>query len=63
MTSDDTPMRDPGAEDPLEPGDLRESGDLAGLLAEPAVWAEPPDDLEQRVVDAVATEVSRRRGG
>ncbi len=36
--------------------------DLAGLLADPAVWAEPSDDLEDRVVAAVAAEASRSRG-
>ena len=41
--------------------DAHQPPELAELLADPAVWAEPSDDLEDKVVAAVAAEVSRRR--
>jgi hypothetical protein len=35
------------------PGDREDLDDLRGLLADPAVWADPGDDLEEAVVGAV----------
>ncbi len=49
-----------GNADDRQPDD-RQPDDLAELLADPAVWAEPSDDLEHRVVAAVVAEASRRR--
>jgi hypothetical protein len=46
--------------DAHEPADARRPADLAALLADPAVWAEPSDDLEDRVVAAVSAEAQRR---
>ena len=49
-----------GNADGPEPAHVAAPADLAGLLADPVVWAEPSDDLEDRVVAAIAAEASQR---
>jgi len=44
--------------DALDDGERDELDGLADLLADPSVWAMPPDDLEGRVVQAVSTEAA-----
>jgi hypothetical protein len=45
----------------LTPAERAEMDDLRAALAQPAVWIEPGDDLEERVVAAIADTGSRRR--
>ena len=47
------------ASKPIEPGERAQIDKLRGVLADPAVWAEPPPDLEGRIVDAIATAAER----
>ncbi len=47
------------ASDDTQPAD--DPGELAALLVDPALWVESPDDLEDRVMEAIATEASLRR--
>src|SRR6476659_525742 len=53
----------PMSDDDLTPAERAEIERVHGVLAEPAVWAEPPLDLQERVVAAIAEEagVGRRR--
>jgi hypothetical protein len=44
------------ADDELTPAELAEIERAHGALADPAVWAEPPADLQERVVAAIADE-------
>ncbi len=51
---------------PVDPAERAELDELRGLLADPAVWAEPHPDLQERVVGAIADAadtagVTRRR--
>ena len=55
------PMTSDGTGSPPDEVDVPVDADLAELLADPSVWAEPPDDLEARVVDAVSNEASGPR--
>jgi hypothetical protein len=41
-------------ESELTPAELAEIDRVHGVLADPAVWAEPPADLQERVVAAIA---------
>jgi hypothetical protein len=45
----------------LSPDERAEIDELRALLAEPAVWVEPPADLQERVVAAVADSGTTRR--
>jgi hypothetical protein len=45
----------------LTPAERAEIERVAGVLADPAVWLEPPADLQERVVAAIAEESSRSR--
>ena len=45
----------------LTPEELAEIERVSGVLADPSVWLEPPVDLQERVVAAIAEE--RDRGG
>lgn len=50
--------------DELTPEEQARLAELDAILADPAVWAEPPNDLQERVVAAVEAEsgpVRRRR--
>ena len=51
------------SDDDLTPAERAEIERVHGVLADPAVWAEPPLDLQERVVAAIAEEagVGRRR--
>ena len=51
------------SDDDLTPAERAEIDRVHGVLADPAVWAEPPLDLQERVVAAIAAEgvPSRRR--
>lgn len=51
------------ADDDLTPAERAEIERLHGVLADPAVWVEPPLDLQERVVAAITSEaaVGRRR--
>ncbi|MGI9023517.1 MAG: anti-sigma factor [Acidimicrobiales bacterium] len=44
--------------DALDNQQREELDDLSGLLADPSVWAVPPEELEERVVDAIAQEAA-----
>lgn len=44
------------ADDELTPAELAEIERAHGALADPAVWAEPPADLQERIVAAIADE-------
>lgn len=60
MTTDDTPIGRPvdngaGAPDGVDQSDLDA---LTGLLADPAVWAQPSAGLEARVVAAITAEAT-----
>lgn len=46
----------------LDGADRAALDDLHDLLADPAVWASPPEDLEDRVVRAIAEEAAPRPG-
>ena len=48
------------SDDDLTPAERAEIARVHGVLANPSVWAEPPLDLQERVVAAVAEEA---RGG
>jgi anti-sigma-K factor RskA len=50
---------DDGAE--LSPAERAELDELRAVLADPAVWVEPPEDLQERVVGAVGNTASPRR--
>jgi len=50
-------MNDPD----LTPEERAEIESVAGVLADPAVWQEPPAHLQERVVAAIAEESRRRR--
>ena len=41
---------------PIDPDARAEIDKLRGVLADPAVWAEPPPNLEERIVDAIAAD-------
>ena len=47
--------------DDLTPTERAEIERAHGVLADPAVWAEPPLDLQERVVAAIAEEAGTRR--
>jgi hypothetical protein len=51
------------SDDDLTTAEQAEIDRVQGVLADPAVWAEPPLDLQERVVAAIAAEASpgRRR--
>jgi hypothetical protein len=51
------------SDDDLTPAERAEIDRVHGVLADPAVWAEPPLDLQERVVAAIAAEAApgRRR--
>ena len=52
------------SDDDLTPAERAEIERVHGVLADPAVWAEPPLDLQERVVAAIAEEAGtgpRRR--
>lgn len=49
------------SDDDLTPAELAEIERVHGVLADPAVWAEPPLDLQERVVAAIAAEAAPRR--
>ncbi len=49
------------AEDDLTPAQRAEIERVHGVLADPAVWAEPPLDLQESVVAAIAEEAGTRR--
>jgi hypothetical protein len=57
MTSEDDRIAyltgDPGV--PVHPAERAELDELRGLLADPAVWAEPDPALQERVVEAIST--------
>jgi len=65
MTGDDARIAHLAGDssDALDDGDRRRLDDLAGLLADPSVWATPPDDLEDRVVAAISAEADDVRSG
>jgi hypothetical protein len=44
----------------LDEADIAALDDLRDLLRDPAVWAEPPGDLEDRVVGAIAAQADAR---
>ena len=44
------------SDDDLTPAERAEIDRVHGVLADPAVWAEPPLDLQERVVAAIAAE-------
>jgi hypothetical protein len=48
-------------EDDLNPKERAEIERVRGVLADPAVWAEPPNDLQERVVAAIADEAGSGR--
>ena len=58
-----------GDDRPIPPEDRVELDELRAMLADPSLWAEPPADMEDRVVAAIAAEkaapsrpvVARRR--
>jgi hypothetical protein len=49
------------SDDDLTPAERAEIERMHGVLADPAVWAEPPLDLQERVVAAIAEEAATRR--
>lgn len=51
------------SDDELTPAELAEIDRASGVLRDPALWAEPPLDLQERVVAAIAAEAApgRRR--
>jgi hypothetical protein len=49
------------SDDDLTPAERAEIERVHGVLADPAVWAEPPLDLQERVVDAIAEEAGAGR--
>ena len=49
------------AEDDLTPAERAEIERVRGVLADPVVWAEPPLDLQERVVSAIAEEAGAGR--
>jgi hypothetical protein len=49
------------SDDDLTPEELAEIDRVHGALADPAVWAEPPLDLQERVVAAIAAEAAPAR--
>ena len=49
------------SDDDLTPAERAEIERVHGVLADPAVWAEPPLDLQERVVAAIAEETGTRR--
>src|SRR6476620_6771516 len=51
----------PMSDDDLTPAERAEIERVHGVLADPAVWAEPPLDLQEHVVAAIAEEVGARR--
>ena len=50
-----------GAPGPIDPADLAELDELRALLADPAMWAEPGQHLEDTIVGAIAD--AKARGG
>jgi len=64
MSTDDDRVAELAGDDgvSLDPADLEELEGLRALLADPSVWAEPDDSLEDRVVAAITTEASQRPG-
>src|SRR6478672_12732001 len=51
----------PMSDDDLTPAERAEIERVHGVLADPAVWAEPPLDLQERVVAAIAEEAGAGR--
>ena len=49
------------SDDDLTPAERAEIERVHGVLADPAVWAEPPLDLQERVVAAIAEEAGAGR--
>ena len=49
------------SDDDLTPAERAEIERVHGILADPAVWAEPPRDLQERVVSAIAKEAGAGR--
>lgn len=49
------------SDDDLTSAERAEIGRVQGVLADPAVWAEPPLDLQERVVAAIAAEAGSGR--
>ncbi len=64
MSTDDDRVAELAGDDgvSLDPADLEELEGLRALLADPSVWAEPDDSLEDQVVAAITTEASQRPG-
>jgi hypothetical protein len=61
MTDDDRIAHLMGeSSDAIDEGDRVALDDLRRLLADPTVWAEPPDDLERRIVASIGAEASGR---
>ena len=60
MSDDDRIGYLSGDDRPLAPADKAELDELRDLLAEPALWAEPPAGLEDRIAAAIAAEVAVR---
>lgn len=46
---------------PLSPAERAELDELRAVLSDPAVWAEPPGDLQERIVGAIAGAGGSRR--
>jgi hypothetical protein len=51
------------SDDDLTPAERAEIDRVQAVLADPAVWAEPPLDLQERVVAAIAAEAAPSRRG
>jgi hypothetical protein len=62
MTNDDDRIAHLMGEsaDAVDEADRAALDDLRDLLADPAVWADPPDDLEGRIVASISAEAPRR---
>ena len=50
------------SDDDLAPAERAEIERVHGVLADPAVWVEPPLDLQERVVAAIAEEAGAGSG-
>lgn len=48
------------SDDELTPAEAAEIERVRGLLADPATWAEPPADLQERIVSAIGEEQTAR---